>query len=487
MENRIGTNFIFLVNFSKTEHACTATTIKIAYSIPAFEAMLNQKTRIRVAIAFATLISAGFNSLDANAGSLASVEGIALFLYSITHPLETIKDISASSERERAMARRQIAMKQCEAEIRELPDTFEIDEFIDEGASLRTTLLLKLLVDRRVSAIYVRPIKDKHFLRIARADSGEIWRAADGTSNYVKLEFGFRASGKCLPEELIPSDVTRTFDRPPYLLDSCITATYVDHPTAKHVLRYMAPANATGTQLGYWTILNLESNRTVAQLTSDDDPTTPSSGFYQDCACPYSSLADRIRPLTNKATRPITLRNITVSPNIFPGEIESTLGKVPNVIPIISGVTFNSIEEAALFNQANSKEGWEKAVTQAKKERIGHYGGSLLDLDQQELKSLKTFPDNRYGWDVTAFQNGFVVFPANWKRGEPNLLARYDARGKLEWAVKVLDSLDGCAFQPRSPAVRATANSIILYGLCKEGQGNSWTINKSSISTVKLP
>lgn len=451
--------------------------------------MANQRTLMRIAIAIATLITFGFHTSEAQSNPTTNIQLTLIFLYSIIHPVETIKEISKLNEQERNMELRRLAIKQCEAEARELPETFDIDEFVDEGASLRTTLLLKLLIDRQVRAIYVRPIKESNAWRIARPDGGmdSIWRAADSTLGYVKLEFGYRSSGKCLPEKQMPIYQWKRFDSPPFLMDSCITATYVDKPSARYALRYAPSKNVLGKQFGYWTISDLESNRSIAQLTTVDDPTTPSSENYHHCGAPYSSLADRIKPLTNSKFRPVTVKNTKVTPNIFPGEIEASFGELPSVIPAISNTTFSSDEEGYLFNWMSSVESWRKTITEAKREKIGHYGERLLDLDRQELKSLKTSSDDRYGWEVTALQNGFMVFSANWRRGDSNLLARYDAQGRLEWAVKVVDTLDGCSIRPRSAAVIAASDSIILYGLCKQGQGTSWTIKKSSISPKGLP
>lgn len=179
--------------------------------------MANQRTLMRIAIAIATLITFGFHTSEAQSNPTTNIQLTLIFLYSIIHPVETIKEISKLNEQERNMELRRLAIKQCEAEARELPETFDIDEFVDEGASLRTTLLLKLLIDRQVRAIYVRPIKESNAWRIARPDGGmdSIWRAADSTLGYVKLEFGYRSSGKCLPEKQMPIYQWRQFDNPP--------------------------------------------------------------------------------------------------------------------------------------------------------------------------------------------------------------------------------------------------------------------------------
>ena len=448
--------------------------------------MADQRSYKRIATAIVFQIAAVLCPTGVQA---SGPEGVALILYMITHPIETLREISKAPERERKNELRRLTIKQCEAEARALPETFDIDEFIDEGASLRTTLLMKLLIDRQVRAIYVRPIKDENVWRVARPDGGHssLWRVTEGAEGYVKLAFGYRSSGKCFPEKQMPIDQS-TFDRPPFLMDSCITATYVDKPSARYALRYVPSETALGvTALGYWTITDMELNRSIAKLITDDDPNTPISINYQSCAAPYSSLADRINPQSKNNLHPITVRNTTVTPNIFPSEIAVAYGSLPSVDPIISNATYSSDEEDLLFNWNTSSKAWPKAITEAKKEKIGHYGERLFDFDHRELKSLKTFPDNRHGWQVSALQKGFLVFPADWKRGESNLLARYDAQGKLEWAVKVVDSFEGCSFRPLSASVTGASDSIVLHGLCKERQGTSWTIRNSSGFSQKRP
>lgn len=452
--------------------------------------MADQRSYTRLSTVISLLIAAGLYASDVQAGPMADLQLTALIFYAIAHPIETLKEISKAPEEKRKLELRRLAIEQCETEARTLPEAFDIDEFVDEGASLRTTLLMKLLIDRQVRAIYVRPIKQHNVWRLAHSDggSGPNWHISEGTQGYVKLAFGYRTSGKCLHEGQMPISQERKFDQPPFLMDSCITATYVDKPSARYALRYVPSEKALGmTQMGYWTITDLELNRSIAQLITVDDPTTPSSENYQDCRSPYSFLADRIKPQSNSEPRPITARNTTVTPNIFPSEIEVAFGTVPSIVPIISNATFSSDEEDYLFNWHFSTKAWRKAIAEAKKEKIGHYGERLFDFDRQELKSLKTSPDNRYGWKVTALQKGFLVFPAFWKRGESNLLARYDTQGKLEWAVKVVDSFEGCSLGPSSASVTVAADSIILHGRCKERHGTSWAIKKSSIFPMKLP
>lgn len=451
---------------------------------------INIRTKVRQIIII-TMMSWSCTS-QAGTSDPIGVAGPALLFLAITNPLSTLQALSKIPDERRRTELFTMAWKQCDEEAKSLPEFFDIDSFIDDGAGLQTSLIFELLIKRRIKSIYIRPspINNGQDFRLGIPDGSNerVWHISQSAvpnlnqAVYAKLELASLPSGACLPAYAMPSDASTRIGRAPMLPDTCLAVTYTDRPQARFALTYRPSAKVLETQFGYWSIVDLTSNSPIASLTTIDSPSSPGrgAGGRSDCRAPYSVLAWKIAPAAVQKSS-MTVQEVKVQPSIRPSDIASRIGPLKLVTPVVTNLSHTKSEAKIRFSAEIYSEGWQLAVSEAKQNGWGHYGSSILDWEQLTLKELLANEDTKvYGrWAVATSDKGFFVFPDDWKRSEKNLLARYDASGSFEWAVEINRSWDRCSIRPL--AVETTPTSIVLRAPCGDKEGVSWEISKKDI------
>jgi hypothetical protein len=457
-------------------------------------------------------------SAHAAAPDYTGLAGPALFLWALGHPLDTIKGLaSVPAERRRQEAFR-MATAQCEAEQKGLPESIEIDSFIDEGAALRGDLIYELLVKRSVKAIYVRPqpVSDGRAFRFAYPDGSHIGSftypassAPQGAAaQYLKLEVGREEDGNCLPAAWTPVYAQERYKVPPALPKVCLAYSFTANANTRHALRYQKSQTVAGEQFGTWSIVDLTAGKALASLTTVDLPTRILSGGPSDCRSPYSVLAWRIQP-DKQQNNPFALRpSIVVASRPFP-QLIADRENLP-LVPVQTVKTpYTAGEWEAASSPTAQQARWQQAVHEATRQGIGHYDGQgagyhfsadyriyagphgkgrILNWKQGSLVGLQlveTGTEIRSGinWDVSASEGGFLAFTTNWDTNQHQIIARYDIEGTLSWAVRIHGQLGirGCGFGPGQ--AWATPTEIVLkQPSCHGREGMAWRLEKAAIA-----
>lgn len=446
-----------------------------------------------------------------------------MFLWAITHPIETIKALAQLPADKRRQEAYRLAIAQCEAEEKLLPKSIKIDSFVDEGAALRGDLIYELLLKRNVKAIYVQPqpTDDGKALRYAYPDGEYIGRFAYPASKapqptgskYIKLELGREEEGNCLPAGWTPLYIQDRYKIPPALPKTCLAYSFTDNPQTHHSLRYEQNQKVSDEQFGTWSIVDLATNKAIASLTTVDLPPRVNSGGPSDCRSPYTVLAWRIRPDPNKQNLFAVSQSIVVASPPFL-ELIAQRDSLPLIQTRAAKTPFAKGEWEAGSNQTALHARWQDAVDEARHSGMGHYDGQgagyrlspdyqiyegahgrgrLLDWGQRNLIGLQlveTGTQIRTGinWDVSASEGGFLVFTTDWGKDENQLVARYNGDGMLDWAVQIPGVLEikGCGFGPRQ-AVATDTEIVLSQPSCNNKEGTEWRLQKGDISFYKNP
>lgn len=447
--------------------------------------------------------------------------GPAIFLWSVTHPIDMIEALAKLPAEKRRLEAYRLAITQCEAEEKFLPKSIQIDSFIDEGAALRGNLIYELLLKRNVKAIYVQPqpTNDGKALRYAYPDGDYIGRftypaanaPTSASAKYIKLELRNEEEGNCLPANWTPLYIQDRYKKPPALPKTCIAYSFTDNPQTQYSLRYNKSQKIAGEQFGTWSIIDLLANQPVASLTTVDIPPTVSSGGPSDCRSPYTVLAWRIKPgLSRRNLFAVKESIVVASPSFL--ELIDQKERLPLVqatttkTPFVKGEWEADSSNTALYAR------WKEAVDEAVNSGLGHYEGQgagysfspdyqiyegahgrgrILDWGQRNLIGLQlvetgTQIRNGINWDVSASEGGFLVFTKEWRKGENPLVARYNINGSLDWAIQVSGTpeINGCGFGPRQ-ALSTDTEILLKQPSCNNKEGTVWRLPKKEISFYK--
>lgn len=459
----------------------------------------------------------GFTSWAfAAAPDYTGLAGPAIFLWAISHPIETIKGLSKIPAERRRQEAYRLAITQCEAEEKILPKSVEIDSFIDEGAALRGKLIYELLLKHNVKAIYVQPTGDSKKLRYGYPDGEGLgnftYPASEATqpkgSRYIKLELGREDENTCIPAAWAPLYTQDRYKIPPALPKTCLAYSFTDNPQTHYALRYKATQKISDEQFGMWSIVDLTTNKALASLTTVDIPPRVNSGEPLDCRSPYTVLAWRIQSDPSKLN-PFRVKQTTVvaSPPFL------DLIAKRDGLPLLQMRTIKTPFSSGEWGQTALHARWHDAVFEAKTSGIGHYlgnkagyrmsqddriyegahgAGHLLDWSQRNLIGLQltetgTQIRKSINWDVSTSEGGFLVFTTDWGKDNNQIIARYNISGTLDWAVQIpgVTELNGCGFGPRQ--AWATDTEIILsQPSCNNKEGIEWRLQKKDISFYKL-
>lgn len=459
----------------------------------------------------------------AAASDYSGLAGPAMLLWAISHPIETIKGlfrIPGDRRRQEAYAH---AIAKCQAEERTLPNSVEIDSFIDEGAALRGDLIYELLLKRNVKAIYVRPqpVGDGKELRYGYPDGeyiGQFTYPASASpqpkgSRYIKLELGHEDEKNCLPEGWTPLYIQDRYKIPPALPKTCLAYSFTDKPQTHYALRYDPTRRIANEQFGIWSIVDLATQKAIVSLTTVDSPPQVSSGGPADCRSPYTVLAWRIKPDSNSQNTYLVKQTTIVASPSFP-ELIAKSDSLPLIQMSTAKTPFRNGEWEAGGSVSALRTRWHEAVDEAKKSGVGHYSGEgagyrfspdyrieagahgrgrLLDWSTRNLIGLQLVETGSVvrgsiNWDVSASERGFLVFTNEWGNGKSQIVARYSINGTLDWAVQVprVPKPGNCGFGPRE-AWTTDAEIVLSQPSCNNTEGTEWRIKKRDIPFYKLP
>lgn len=423
---------------------------------------------------------------------VSGVAGPALLLWAIAHPIGTIQALSKVPEIRRNTELFQIAFKQCEAEQKNIPPSFDIDSFVDEGARLTSDEIFEFLAKRKVKAIYIRPqpINGSELLRFGSGGREGGWTYArqdvrdPPNAAYIKLEILGKDAGHCLPDSWMPHGQRERYESAPLLPNTCLAGTFTDKPEARYVIRYRPTDVILDKQFGVWAILDLSTNREIASLTTIDTPANPSWGAVS-CSAPYTALVWRIRPDVRLASgRVMDEVQVVASPSI--NEIGTQLEPpiaVRAEVSRFTAPTRGTHNFQKTFQRQYSNAGWEAAVAEASQVGFGNYGPGLIDWRAKTLTYLRVEGSTPLSSSLTVVANaqGYYVLQRNWQDMLPRRLIRYNQQGRFEWAVDIRTDGPECASFPW--AIETLPTTIVLRNpACDKGTtGINWTIKKEDI------
>ena len=438
-------------------------------------------------------------------GDTAGISGPSFLLWAIGRdPIGVIQGLGSIPDMERRRELYRKAIKRCDAETKLLPDAFDISAVVDEGASLRSTLIYELLVRRGVRAIYVRPVLGPlrgdgttPLLRYGLPDGQGVgdWVYSPTklqSPTYIKLELANRESGLCdkSTEFSRPGDGGNDrYNRPPLLPSTCLAISATDKPDALVALRYLSGKEVNDEEFGRWALVDLVDSRVIASLTTIDVPPQISSearqGASTDCRSPYTVLAWRIKPKTfREGEFSVEMHDVAPIPALR--DLWQQKGSLTTITPTVtrsSEPRSGADKYKLLFGEDLYPIAWSTATAEAVNSGRGHYVHSILNWDTRTLRRLRDDDMRKNYWDihVRTADGGYFVFDKDWRGSIPKLLARYDLTGKLDWAVNVAATGPDCYAGPL--AVEVSPTLIVLRSPPCDGgvAGTNWELRKLDI------
>lgn len=377
---------------------------------------------------------------------------------------------------------------QCDLEQKQLPASFNLDGFVDEGAALRKASLLQLLSERRIKFVEIRVRAGSDgSARIVLPDGDQepAWTLPTASSPFIRLQLGQVGDPACAA---LPYGVADRVDRIPFLPDTCITMTGLAVPTARYALTLRPGATPDAKQYGLWALVDRTNSANQMTLTTSDTSDSVSAGqlpragqsSFSDCRSPHTVIADRLggadRSRFEQWPQLVSLEKRTASPDVV--SVSQGTRSVPLLVPEIESTQYSEDETSLIFSPEGHKSAWEQAVNKARVFGSASHGANLLDWSNRRLVTLApTATKDPYPWQVFAVNNGFIVLPTSrsWYDTESSLVARYSRDGAFLWAVRIAkpssstwsawSAWSACShFTPR--AVYATASHLILASTC---------------------
>lgn len=404
---------------------------------------------------------------------------------------------------------RMATLKECEDELPNIPESIEVDGFLDEGAAIRMSKLLKLFSERRLSFVEIRARQSSgNAPHIVYSDGGgELhWSLVNPRTSLVRLELGKDDDPACAK---LPYGLEGRIKQPPFLPNTCIKLTYLDAPTARYMLALQPAETQPLRKRGSWQIVDRLDGQVIASLATVDRPprigaawdyTVGAKRFVIECQAPHTVLVDRFRA-PRLATAPPSLQVLSterIQANTDVTVVSTSSTESPKVAANAEEAFWTEAEEKMLFSPTSSEDAWREAVATARKLGRGPFGSMLLDWKAQKLVALDiTKQENPYPWQVFSDGSGFfaVSTSPSWYERNSNLLVRYRSDGTLAWSVRVLTpstSKRACwLFWPR--AVYITSSHLVLAAACrtlspdkqreagKKIQGERWFIPLSAL------
>lgn len=402
---------------------------------------------------------------------------------------------------------RRAGWARCEVEQEQLPSSIVVDGFLDEGAALRTRVLYALFAERHLDFIEVKvPQSGADAGRIAYPDGdGESgWFLPSSKGSYVRLQLGKKGDPACVD---LPYGLSDRMDRPPFLPDTCIAATYSNAPTARYALSLGTGASRDTRQYGSWVLLDRTTGQPIVRLTTTDTPgrvssaglglSLPARPLVGDCRSPHTIIVDRlIGSDSARQTQLLLVERVDAKPDVT--SIDQAASNMPLVRAISEPFLYSEAEEGSLFAPEIRQSEWKLAIEQAFSAGYADYGSTLVDLRARRLISLApTSRANSYPWQVFAVGEAFLVVSTSpgWYETSSNLMALYSRDGRLLWAVHVEKpgpaDIQCTHWWPQAAYI--TTTDLVLADRCikltpdearalgKDGRGEIWKIPLRSL------
>ena len=395
----------------------------------------------------------------------------------------------------------------CDAEQKQIPLLPVVDGFLDEGAALRKQALRQLFAERHLDFIEIKiPQSGAAAGLIAYPDGdGETgWIVPTSKGAYVRLQLGKKGDPTCVE---LPYGLSGRMDSPPFLPDTCVTATYSDAPTARYALSLRTGASRESRQYGSWSLVDRTNGQPIVALTTTDAAggfgsagiglSIPGKPHFSDCGAPHTIIVDRLAGSGNvRQTQLLAEERVSAQPEV--ASIDQADPGIPLVHAVAQTILFSDSEEGVLFSPEIQRSEWESAIERASQVGYADFGTRLVDLRAGKLISLQpTSRDNSYPWQVLSVGESFLVVSTapSWYTTSANLVALYSRDGKLLWTANVAkpDSHDVRCSGWWPQAAYVTPADLVLVDRCaklspdearasgKDVRGEHWNIPLRSL------
>ena len=174
-----------------------------------------------------------------------------------------------------------------------LPEQFVVENVVDEVTNTDYYQLGNLLAKRKLKFIELR-VKNSAMGPLIVQGNGSPrghWLTDKPINSYVKVAMGSPGDATCIPQEQIPDGLENGF----YPLKKvCVTMTYLDRPTARYALDYVQDDPSNKDKTGQYRLVDRQSNITLAQLPTFDNPKRPTVRHPVPCRSPHSILLEKL-------------------------------------------------------------------------------------------------------------------------------------------------------------------------------------------------
>lgn len=371
------------------------------------------------------------------------------------------------------------AYTHCVEEQKLLPAFLQVDGFTDEGAALRKQDVLKFFTERNIKFIEIKVQNNGNMgpeIAYPDGDQEPGWKVSRPIGSYAKIELGQKGDPDCMD---LPYGIEGRVDRPPFLPDTCIKATYFDEAQARYALVLDPKGNPHGRLYSSWTFIDRSRGERLAALTTTDTSTTVTAGNFSriegarlaECQAPYTAIANRITG-AQEHIPPQLLVQTKVRARIEPGDIETKFINIPTVSATDEVAVYSEAESNRLFNSWLDHNEWKTSIEKAKLQGWANHSSNVVDWSTRRYISLIPVAEgNSYPWTSFALNKGFIVLSTgrSWEEENTHLIVRYDIDGNLIWSIKAVSppgpsSDPSCRFTPR--AISITKDSLVLSTNC---------------------
>lgn len=376
------------------------------------------------------------------------------------------------------------AVAKCEMERKQLPAAIEVDSFLDTTASLKTSSLIHLLVVRQLSFVEVKlsgnPAEPPR-IAVPDAQYDSVWRIKPTAKPYARIELSQVGDPRCIDP---PSEWSSRLQLPPFLPGTCLAASPVDEPGARHVLALSPEADQARRQFGTWMLTDAKTGESLVRLTTSDTNNSVGSGVsgevfrplpegvINDCRAAHNVIASRFdSPAHRPGLTPHSgvVLEVAVLANPAPESLAREDASIGVVASRAEKVTYDKAQQDIAWMPSSSAQVWINAVTQAREHGFGGFGSRLLDWEARKLVQLS--PGN-HEWSQFAIGDGFLVLEHQAaKTARIFRLLRYDRGGKLVWSSRVSPpaNADPLCDRYETSWVYQDASHLVLAGRCNIG------------------
>lgn len=332
----------------------------------------------------------------------------------------------------------------CETQIKTLSPLTDVSGVLDEATEVSVRNVLDLLTKRRLQFVETRiDFDDQGRYRLVNAR--ERVSVADGPSLDDRIARFTLAEGggtNCLTHEH-----KSVLEDRPFLQPTCLSVSFHRESEASHVLRYEPKDGILeGLLFQQVTVRHAESNRLLASvILARDEFHEPGLRFSEDIDqtrysfCPHTPHSELLRRIQENERLPDRMiQTSVVSP--IPGFEQ--LRSQDHLYPTVSPALNLELVDVNTSNALRVSHTWSKVMDRANETGWSTDGGGRVKLDQRLYEVIEREPNGapEY-WGKLWTRDGFFVWSSNqgfWRgRVKAPLVAKYNERGNLLWAVKV--------------------------------------------------